>query len=165
MAPDLLTAPVSGIELPGSSFMPSEDPLTSRDTGQARPRSGEFIILVRQDAPEWLLDSLNDIVRLRALPAGWDSYGSPSLSDAVARSAMTLLGLIARARVPRPDIVPTNAGGIAFEWSTRLHSIEVEINSPGQGHLCHENLATGAEDELDFTDAPVLEGFLALVST
>ncbi|MGH7576647.1 MAG: hypothetical protein ACREM1_16175 [Longimicrobiales bacterium] len=119
---------------------------------------------MRPDAPDWFWNAVDEIVNLLALPAGWDSYGSPAISKAIAISAMQLLGRVVSATIPRPDVIPTSAGGIAFEWSTLDHTLEVDILAPGRGHLYHEDLRTRAGDDLEFSDASVLEKFLATIS-
>lgn len=165
MAPDLLTAPVSSVDSLTSSLSESVEPLTSADPGLAETEPDTFTVTMRPDAPDWFWEAVDEIVSLLTLPVGWDSHGSPAISKAIAVSSIQLLGKVARTTIQKPDVIPTSTGGVAFEWSTPDHTLEVEVIAPGRGELYYENLRTGAEDEVSFTEALALEDFLGLVST
>lgn len=163
MATELLTAPVSGLEPFENSLVAGSEPLTSRESSPAGTAPGTHTFWIRDDAPAWLPDVLSEIAKLLELPAGWDSYGSPPISEAIAWSAIRLLGLTAGPAVPRPDVVPTSHGGVALEWSTVDHALEVEIVAPARGHLYHENLKTGQEVEVEFDHPSVLAQYLSFL--
>ena len=61
--------------------------------------------------PPWLKLALADVARMAALPANWDSYGSPPPSETVRQNAVQLLTSIEHEDFPSPRIVPLSGGG------------------------------------------------------
>jgi hypothetical protein len=53
--------------------------------------------------PPWLKSALSDVARLVALPANWDSYGSPPLSETARQNAVQLLASIEYEGFPAPS--------------------------------------------------------------
>ena len=65
----------------------------------------------------WLKSALANVARLAALPANWDSYGSPPLSETVHQNAVQLLASIEYEDFPAPCIVPLSGGGLQISGS------------------------------------------------
>ncbi len=83
---------------------------------------------------------------LRRLEPRWDGHNAPPIDEEILASGWRWLQAIAQVvRVP-PSVVPTNAGGIAFEWHRPAMDLEIEL-SPGGAHYVGYEDAQGNEFE------------------
>ena len=86
-------------------------------------------------APEqvvrWLQQALGPLFRLRDLPPGWDTYGSPPIPDDVILGAVRLLFHAAAEQSPWPHLAPVSGGGVQLEWAVNGRELEIEIFPDG----------------------------------
>ncbi|MBW8000439.1 MAG: hypothetical protein FVQ80_00250 [Planctomycetes bacterium] len=73
---------------------------------------------------EKAIDTLEELSRL---PVGWDSYGSPRISDDIIDAAKNFLGQLEYEYVEVPHIIPISGGGIQFEWQVGDRELELEF--------------------------------------
>jgi len=52
---------------------------------------------------------------------------------------------------PAPAVVPTNRGGLQFEWHTRGIDLEIELQAPGRGSISYEDHQSENEWEQELT--------------
>lgn len=76
---------------------------------------------------EWQFRVIEQITTLRDLPANWDSYGAPSISDAVLERAMELTAVAGLPNVPPPIVLPLSTGGIQLSWEIGQREVDFEI--------------------------------------
>lgn len=82
-------------------------------------------------ASEWFVGSMKRVGELRRLPDGWDSYGSPPISNDARRRAVQLLILLDSAGAPPPLVAPVSGGGLQIEWRVGPRSLELEVLPDG----------------------------------
>lgn len=107
--------------------------------------------------PQPFLKSVEEVVDLLGLPAGWNSYSARPIQPENAIRAILLLAEFLGSEMPAPVAVPTVRGGIQLEWHTKGINLEIYIDSPenvsffaeqvGSEEVCEEPLA-GHEQEL-----------------
>lgn len=80
----------------------------------------------------WQIEALRGLLRAAALPANWDSYGSPPpTASAIEASLRIIGGVAALSDLPAPDVVPVGGGGIQFEWRSGERELEVKVLPEG----------------------------------
>ncbi len=79
---------------------------------------------------EWFVDAVSTVSRLAKLPPNWDTYGSPSVTNAAHRQAIRLLTLLGR-YVPEPHVGAVSGGGIQFAWELGPRVLELEVMPDG----------------------------------
>jgi hypothetical protein len=112
--------------------------------------------------PSWLKPVLTDVARMAALPANWDSYSSPPLSETVRQNAVQLLASIEYEDLPAPRIVPISGGGLQIEWQYNRRELELEIVSGSHEVLflkVHED-DSAKEGAFSITDRSALQALL-----
>jgi hypothetical protein len=99
------------------------------------PREGRILTIRVRDTlvREWLRPIVGRMEHLLALPPNWNAYGAPPVSMGAALQALNVLSSTADVKVPQPQIVPTQEGGLQLEW--HLRGIDLEVGSPGSGAL------------------------------
>ena len=80
---------------------------------------------------EWLTHTVHRVEEIRSTGANWDSYGSPPLTAAAYEQTFAIISLLARARVPQPDLAPVSGGGLQFTWTLQDRSVELEVLPDG----------------------------------
>lgn len=79
--------------------------------------------------------AIGDLDELSKLPVGWDSYGSPKISNDLIMAAKSFLYLLEFEFIA-PRIVPISGGGIQLEWQIGERELELEFtNSENIGYL------------------------------
>jgi hypothetical protein len=91
------------------------------------------------EAPEWLYDAVNSLLRLARLPNNWDSRGaaSPTLKSIV--GALRALSRVMSSEIPVPVIAPTVDGGILLEWLRSPLEVSVEVEPDGRAWVSYES--------------------------
>ena len=107
--------------------------------------------------PRSFVNTVEAILDLLTLPAGWNSYSAKPIALRTAVRAIRLLAELLGPDTPQGAVVPTVRGGIQLEWHTKGVNIEVYVESSdevsffaediGGGETVEEPLA-GHEDEL-----------------
>jgi len=102
--------------------------------------------------PSWLDSVISSAARLLALEPNWDSYGAPPIDPDRLFYGLNLLTSLLPSGTPAPAVVPTNSGGVQFEWHTQGIDLELEVIAVGKVNLFYENELTGetSERELAF---------------
>lgn len=84
-----------------------------------------------QEAP-WIEELAGRFQKLRSLDRGWDGHSASPIDADILIQAWRWLRKLSRAiRVP-PSVVPTIAGGLAFEWHRPGMDLEIELSPAGQ---------------------------------
>lgn len=81
----------------------------------------------------WQTLALKEILQAAALPADWDTYGSPSPAPRLVDTCIALVGLVDYDDLPVPRVIPIPEGGIQFEWTTGERELEVAVLP--EGHI------------------------------
>jgi hypothetical protein len=149
-------APLVGAGYRTEEMSPADTPLT----GGTRAKSPN---------PQWVPDLAETFSSLLSLAANWNGYGAPAISTDVARAALGLAFQINVSPDLAPTIIPTQDGGIQFEWHTGGVDLEVELLPNGAVDLWYEDAVAGAErDERLFAlhdAARELNALLAIVES
>lgn len=111
------------------------DTLSSRFLLSWSTRHSDRMIFIIEDVESWLGPFLEDANRLLALPEGWDSYNSESVSSNAVARGLNLLVSIMSAEARSPDVVPTSNGGVQLEWHDGERELEIEIPHEGKGWI------------------------------
>src|SRR5260370_40530609 len=108
--------------------------------------------------PLWISDTSQKIGGFVDLPENWNSYGARRIQPELAEAAIHLLSKIVQPETPKPEVVPTTAGGVQIEWHVRGIDLEIQILSQDRLNVSFENLASGQEwsRELNLGDLSVL---------
>ncbi len=106
---------------------------------------GEFVVSTEGEWPSWFEPTLDTLVELLWLPAGWDSYGALAVDPTHVEAALRVLRLVMREDTPNPSIGPTNRGGVQVEWHERGIDLEFETLSAHRVHVSYEDSTTGAD--------------------
>lgn len=100
---------------------------------------------------EMIYELVQDIGRLMALGKNWDSYGAPPIDPYIAIAAMRFWLMNFGAGFPKPWVVPTNEGGIQFEWHKGGLDVEAEFRSRNEILGYYSDKETGDEWEGDIS--------------
>lgn len=114
--------------------------------------------------PDWLPGFAQCLDQLLSLPENWDSYGAARISPAVVKPAVRVLLDHLPSQGAPPQVVPTNSGGLQFEWHEQSVDLEIEIFPVGEPVVYYFNRATDTEWEAPLSDCSaalkeVLHGF------
>ncbi len=88
---------------------------------------GRVVVVV--SGTEMIYGLVQDIGRLMALKQNWNSYDAPPIDPRIAIKAMEFSTIIQNENLPKPSVVPTNEGGIQFEWHTNGIDLEIEFGA------------------------------------
>lgn len=83
------------------------------------------------NAREWQLDAWKQLNEVRALPADWDGYGSPVLSDRAFQQACQLIFVVEVEYLPTPHLGPESGGAVQFDWCNGRHALELHFLADG----------------------------------
>jgi hypothetical protein len=75
----------------------------------------------------WLLQTLTTALELAKMPANWDSYGSPPISDRALFTLVELLHRLTHRNLPPPHLSPIPGGGLQLEWEMSQRALELEV--------------------------------------
>ncbi|ATE63464.1 hypothetical protein [Rhizorhabdus dicambivorans] len=93
-----------------------------------------------------LVEAFERLYELRALQAGWDSYGAAPVHRDVFKPAVELISH-ALMRCHPPFITALNTGGLKLAWDCGPRELELEIEPHGRLAIYFTNKATGEERE------------------
>ncbi|MEK7408565.1 MAG: hypothetical protein AAB225_26130 [Acidobacteriota bacterium] len=118
--------------------------------GEALSTATRRVVIRNGPMPPSLLKSVQGVVELLALPAGWNSYSAKPIAPDNAIRAIRLLAELLEPQTPPPAVVPTVRGGIQLEWHTNGINIEIYIDSPEDVRFFAEDIESGevAEEPL-----------------
>lgn len=80
---------------------------------------------------QWIEPTLGRISDLLRMPAVHNSYAMPAVSPMCAWAAIKLIWGGAAPWYPIPRVLPTEKGGLRFEWHGTETSLEMIINPDG----------------------------------
>lgn len=114
-----------------------------------RKRGPEVSVEIQASGPmpRSFLKSVEGVVDLLRLPAGWNSYSAKPIGSQNAIRAIRLLAEFLGPETPPPVAVPTVRGGIQLEWHTRGVNIEVYVDSPESVGFFAEHAGSGEGSE------------------
>jgi hypothetical protein len=96
-----------------------------------------------------VVESMSKYARLQY---GWNSYGGQPLSRKAVTRSFGLLPIILDDQAPEPTVVPTNDGGLQFEWHRR--GIDFELTVPPTGPLSYYFADAGTGEEYEGVAVP-----------
>lgn len=106
--------------------------LTERDVvpiAASPVQAVDYAGLRRTAALEWA----NDVIEpLRALPAGWDSFGASILDDKAAELGIGAFVALVLLDVAPPQVFATPDGGLSFEWHRPDVDFVISLPPPDQ---------------------------------
>lgn len=88
-------------------------------------------ISLLSDFREWQLDAVKQLNDVRAIPADWDGYGSPVLSDRAYQQARRLIFAVEVEYLPTPHLGPESGGAVQFDWYNNSHALELHFLADG----------------------------------
>jgi len=126
-----------------------EPPLPTLAKVRIRKRGPEITVEIQASGPmpQSLVKSVEGVVDLLGLQAGWNSYSAKPIEPRNAIRAVQLLFELLGSVTPQPIVVPTPRGGIQLEWHTQGVNIEVYINSPTDISFFAEQLGSSESTE------------------
>ncbi len=83
------------------------------------------------DAREWQRDAWKQLNEVRALPADWDGYGSPVMSERSFQQACKLIFAVEVEYLPTPHLGPESGGAVQFDWCNGRHALELHFLADG----------------------------------
>ncbi len=83
------------------------------------------------DLRDWQRDALKQLREVRDLPADWDGYGSPVLSERAIEQACCLIFAVEVEDLPTPHIGPGSGGAVQIDWSNGRYALELHFLSNG----------------------------------
>jgi hypothetical protein len=104
---------------------------------------------------EWHRIAVEKLTAYTQLKLGWDTYHGQPLRSETGYFAMAVLSAVMTSEMPIPQIVPTPAGGVQFEWHVGQRDIEFAIDAPYDCELWFRDLVTGATDSLPVRDGDI----------
>ena len=99
--------------------------------------------------PPWMEPTLAAVLQLIKLPPNWDHRGARPVSSGVAKQGIGLLCRTVPFSAPDPDVVPTVAGGLQFEWHQHNVDIELEVQPDLRVHLYWRDRLAAREQEAE----------------
>jgi len=96
-------------------------------------------------------DEINkQLETIEQLPVGWNSYDAAQIDPEVVEFVKGFAAKYLGSGVMRPQVVPTNRGGVQLEWHTPSKDLEIRFDSPGVGVFFYEDTdrATELENEI-----------------
>ena len=82
-------------------------------------------------AREWQLNARKQLNEVRDLPAEWDGYGSPVLSEPAYQQACKLIFAVEVEFLPTPHLGPESGGAVQFDWCYGNHALELHFLADG----------------------------------
>lgn len=90
----------------------------------------------RRRTPQgWWNHTVNRLIDLSTLPAGWDGYGAEPVDNSALRLTSSLLKEASDLGLPEPVVVPTSRGGLQIEWHDDGVEVDLEIPPSGPAQL------------------------------
>jgi hypothetical protein len=109
--------------------------LNARPTVAFTTAESQLEITLSGSDADWVLPTLQAIAGLCRLDSNWDTYEALPIQTDQLQSALVFMQYFSSLDIPNPVVVPTNDGGIQFEWD--LPSAEIEIRTmPGRNMSC-----------------------------
>jgi hypothetical protein len=92
------------------------------------------------------------------LPENWNSYGAQRIQPELAEAAIRLLPKVVQPGTPKPEVVPTTAGGVQIEWHVGGIDLEINILTQDKINVSFEDLGSGQgwSREISLADLDVL---------
>jgi hypothetical protein len=109
-------------------------------------------ITLTKKPPKWFSDVAEILSSFEWLPDDWDSYGAKRIDPGCIKGAVRFLSEIVYDNTPPPSVVPTNSGGVQFEWHTKGIDLEIEIQPTIQIFAAFEDLRSQKEWEKEITE-------------
>ncbi len=78
-------------------------------------------------------------ISLLELKAGWDSYGARAPKISLFEAGLQLITRLVGEGAPTPHVVPTNRGGLQFEWALAGRELEIEVLGTNRFDVVYED--------------------------
>jgi len=101
---------------------------------------------------KWQVAVVEKLVAFAKLPLGWDGYSAPPVKWDAGMFALNVLTQVMLPRTPAPQIVPSSAGGVQFEWHTGGIDLEFHVSGPYDCELWVEDHCTGTNKSVLVSD-------------
>ena len=123
-------------------------------------------IVFTDTPPVWAMHVMQAMQTALQLPSNWNSYGASRVDARIAEAALRLLFSIMEREGIAPDVIPTNRGGIQFEWHYPDLDVEITVSATNAAAVAVEDYGTGMEWEGDaFVDRAKVKQYLGQLST
>jgi hypothetical protein len=120
-----------------SSFYESS---TSAASAQAKSQFPNFYRAFNAPPEQrWQIEVQSRLVEYVKMQPGWDSYSAPRIGWDTGMFALSILHEVMRTRTPIPQVVPSGAGGVQFEWHQKGIDLELHIAGPYECELWFED--------------------------
>ncbi len=140
-----------------SGPLPQDATLSDTSMSEERPSyRNEYVSDSTTDsiytATSLIEKAFGDLDELSTLPIGWDSYGSPKISDDLIMAAKRFLYQLEFEFIA-PRVVPVSGGGIQLEWQIGERELELEFtDSENIGYLKVRNEKPIEESQFNLND-------------
>ncbi len=141
-----------------SGSLPQDATLSDTSMSEERPSyRNEYVSDSTTDsiytATSLIEKAFGDLDELSTLPIGWDSYGSPKISNDLIKAAKYFLNQLEYEFIAAPRVVPISGGGIQLEWQMGERELELEfIDSDNIGYLKVRNEKPIEESQFNLND-------------
>lgn len=115
---------------------------TSAEAGAQVSTTVRLLSRSHEELADWALQAATELTELLNLPPGWNSYAAKPIERRTVQAAWDVLSRFMLATTPPPAIVPTNRGGVQFEWHTDRADLEISVYSPFQSEVFFEDLGS-----------------------
>lgn len=104
-----------------------------------------LVIKMKEPCPnlETVVTKINELLQLQP---NWNSYRSAPISPKSAVNSLRLFSQVMYDETPAPQMVPTAAGNVQFEWHVNNVDLEIEVSADGEVHCFFADLNTGKEE-------------------
>jgi hypothetical protein len=113
---------------------------------------------------DWQADAIRAKMQdlLDRLEDGWDSYGASAPQRHLFDAGLRLIEGLLHTDIAAPDVIPTNKGGVQFEWSVGSRELEIEVVGADRFEVFFEDETTGetVEDEVTSRKLDVLSALV-----
>ena len=104
-------------------------------------------------------EAFQSVRDFECLEPNWDSYGAAEIAWSALTFARTWLDAFRTDGVAAPSVIPTNRGGLQFEWHHNGWDVECEIGPEGYWRTYllarHDNLIPDYEEVDDPCDREI----------
>jgi len=123
--------------------------------------------MLEEEEISWKQEIFERFAYLTILRSGWDSYSAKRINEDLAQDAFEILISVANKRTPKPDVIPTKAGGINIEWHVNNIDLEIEFTSLSDIEVYYDKLNDDEEpiEELLSADISPLVNYVNMLTT
>ena len=138
---------MSSIALSDNRAASSDWAINAIGTSRTELSSTHRVCALEARVYSWARELQEQVTSFGWLRPDWDHEGAASVNLATIERARWLLLQLDRSGLPQPTVTPTQAGGVAIEWSTADLDLEIELRDTDSMDLYYYNKVTNDEWE------------------